>query len=169
MSYLFYSQDLHLTIVHCCVALPHGAMGLSAVCDCGISWSYSLLLLLSCLSYIPWPFVYWKPTKQELRQTLKTLINVIIFIFAKINKLPQNVAFHQLLHFLLRENKTKHGSVPVSSVHIFNVWTIIMQSSNIKEWNLFEIQIDYTQITQCKYSKVIMSKFNTPKYIIKCG
>ena len=28
----------------CCVALPHGATGLSAVCDYGISWSYSLFL-----------------------------------------------------------------------------------------------------------------------------
>ena len=28
----------------CCVALPRGAMGLSAVCDCGISLSYSLTL-----------------------------------------------------------------------------------------------------------------------------
>ena len=28
----------------CCVALPGGAMGLSAVCDCGISRSYSLFL-----------------------------------------------------------------------------------------------------------------------------
>ena len=26
----------------CCVALPHGVMGLSAVCDCGIFRSYSL-------------------------------------------------------------------------------------------------------------------------------
>ena len=26
----------------CCVALPHDATGLSAVCDCGISWPYSL-------------------------------------------------------------------------------------------------------------------------------
>ena len=26
----------------CSVALPHGALGWSAVCDCGISWSYSL-------------------------------------------------------------------------------------------------------------------------------
>ena len=26
----------------CCVALPRGVMGLSAVCDCGISLSYSL-------------------------------------------------------------------------------------------------------------------------------
>ena len=28
----------------CCVALPPSDMGLSAVCDCGISWSYSLFL-----------------------------------------------------------------------------------------------------------------------------
>ena len=27
-----------------CVALPSSAMGLSAVCDSGISWSYSLFL-----------------------------------------------------------------------------------------------------------------------------
>ena len=26
-----------LELSHCCVALPGGAMGLSAVCDCGIS------------------------------------------------------------------------------------------------------------------------------------
>ena len=28
----------------CCEALPHGAMGLSAVYDCGISGSYSLTM-----------------------------------------------------------------------------------------------------------------------------
>ena len=28
----------------CCMALPHDAEGLSAVCDCGISWSYSLTI-----------------------------------------------------------------------------------------------------------------------------
>ena len=27
---------------YCCVALPHGAVCWSAVCDCGISWSYFL-------------------------------------------------------------------------------------------------------------------------------
>ena len=26
----------------CCIALPPSAIGLSAVCDCGISWSNSL-------------------------------------------------------------------------------------------------------------------------------
>ena len=26
----------------CSVALPHGTVGWSAVCDCGISWLYSL-------------------------------------------------------------------------------------------------------------------------------
>ena len=30
----------------CCVALPCDAMGLSAVCDCDISKSYSLFLIL---------------------------------------------------------------------------------------------------------------------------
>ena len=28
----------------CYMALPHDTMGLSAVCDCGISWSYSLTI-----------------------------------------------------------------------------------------------------------------------------
>ena len=34
-----------LWMSYCCkcpVALPHGAVSWSAVCDCGISWSYSL-------------------------------------------------------------------------------------------------------------------------------
>ena len=31
----------------CCVTLPRGATGLSAVCDCGISWSYSLTFFLN--------------------------------------------------------------------------------------------------------------------------
>ena len=31
------------------MALPRGAMGLSAVCDCGISWSYSLTILVKSL------------------------------------------------------------------------------------------------------------------------
>ena len=29
----------------CCVAFPHDTTGLSAVCDCGISYSYSLTIL----------------------------------------------------------------------------------------------------------------------------
>ena len=29
-------------------------------------------------------------------------------------------------------------------VHIFNVWTIIMLSMNIKEWKLLELQITQT-------------------------
>ena len=28
------------------VALPCGAMGLSVICDCGISWSYSLTIFV---------------------------------------------------------------------------------------------------------------------------
>ena len=43
--------------------------------------------------------------------------------------------------------KTALCSGPALRVHIFNLWTIIMQSLNIKEWNLFELQI-----IQCKHS-----------------
>ena len=34
-----------------CVAFPRGAMGLSAVCDCGISCSYSLFLMWYFIRY----------------------------------------------------------------------------------------------------------------------
>ena len=30
-------------------------------------------------------------------------------------------------------------------VHMFNIWTIIMQSLNIKEWKLLELQITQTR------------------------
>ena len=39
---------LRVTWLHgCYVALPRGAMGGSAVCDCGISLSYSLTFLIN--------------------------------------------------------------------------------------------------------------------------
>ena len=34
-----------------CVALPRGAMGLSAVCGTGISWSYSLFFMLAATKF----------------------------------------------------------------------------------------------------------------------
>ena len=43
----------------CCVALPRSAIGLSAVCDCGISLSYSLTIFIDILPitrvYFPGP------------------------------------------------------------------------------------------------------------------
>ena len=37
------------TAYDCCVALHHDATGLSAVCDCGISWSNSLTIFANIL------------------------------------------------------------------------------------------------------------------------
>ena len=37
LLYVSYSFDIFLASRDCCVALPRDAMGLSAVCDCGIS------------------------------------------------------------------------------------------------------------------------------------
>ena len=42
-------ENFHLCLCCAClcsVSLPRGAMGWSAVCDCGISWSYSLFVYL---------------------------------------------------------------------------------------------------------------------------
>ena len=39
-----FSEFVFLVSCDCCVALPPSDMGLSAVCDSGISWSYSLIL-----------------------------------------------------------------------------------------------------------------------------
>ena len=39
-----FSYFVFLVSRDCCVALPPSAMGLSAVCDCGISWSCSLTI-----------------------------------------------------------------------------------------------------------------------------
>ena len=41
----------------CCVTLPHGVTGLSVVCDCGMSWSYSLIIF-DVHSYQCWLHIY---------------------------------------------------------------------------------------------------------------
>ena len=43
---------------------------------------------------------------------------------------------------------------------MFNVWTIIMQSLNIKEWKLLELQITQTR-NHLSISNEKMSKFKT--------
>ena len=47
--------DLLLLLLYCyckcSVALPHGVLDWFAVCDCGISWSYSLTLVVSVPIY----------------------------------------------------------------------------------------------------------------------
>ena len=49
-----------------------------------------------------------------------------------------------------------------SEVHIFNVQTIAMQSFNIKEWKLLELQITQTRHT-LSISDGKMPKFNAHK------
>ena len=66
-----------------CVALPRGAMGLSAVCDCGISWSYSLTISerrVIGLSHISinstgWCVLHWqKYTKRPMDGEYRLLL-----------------------------------------------------------------------------------------------
>ena len=49
-----------------CVAFPRGAMGLSAVCDCSISWSYSLTIFR--VSQLVFGTLCWPLTQKLLKQ-----------------------------------------------------------------------------------------------------
>ena len=56
-------------------------------------------------------------------------------------------------------------------VHIFNLWTIIIQNLNVKEQKLLKLQITQTRHTK-SISDGKMSKFNTctiVKLLIKCS
>ena len=62
-----------------------------------------------------------------------------------------------LLKFKTPKNDQEiHEMCTKNKVHIFNVWIINMQSLNIKEWNLFEIQITHT-----------LHNVSTPKVLYK--
>ena len=41
-NYLAEEKRAGCVVAVCSLSLPHGAVGWSAVCDCGISWSYPL-------------------------------------------------------------------------------------------------------------------------------
>ena len=58
----------------CCVALPHDATGLSAVCDCGISLSYSLTIftLKDCIKCGPEVC-----TKRKTKSNVKYVYNSV--------------------------------------------------------------------------------------------
>ena len=69
---------------------------------------------------------------------------------------------HPMFYNMPIKPTTKLCSGPALEVHMFNVWIINMQSLNIKEWKLFELQI-----TQTRHPLIIlqkkMSNFKTPK------
>ena len=54
-----------------CAALPHGVMGLSAVCDCGISGSYSLTILVNFVC-----IVFEQGDKMLTLSSMETLIDI---------------------------------------------------------------------------------------------
>ena len=58
-------------------------------------------------------------------------------------------------------NVHKIGSAHLQA-YIFNMWTIIMQSLNKKEWILLELQITQTRHPKAFWMEK-MSKLNTPQ------
>ena len=57
----------------CCVALPRVAMGLSAICDCGISWSYSLTIF----DRVEWKMPAWQLLQKSLIWQILAFMNEI--------------------------------------------------------------------------------------------
>ena len=52
-SWFHYSNCILMSFdCKCPVSLPHDAMGCAAVCDCGISWSYSLFHVIQLSSIL---------------------------------------------------------------------------------------------------------------------
>ena len=64
----------------CCVALPRGAMGLSAVCDCGISSSYLLTISLVIPPVFVWVY-FCNMRKVYFGVVILHLLKALFFIF----------------------------------------------------------------------------------------
>ena len=82
------------------MALPHDAMGLSAVCDCGISLSYSLTIFVSCAKF--WSILL-------LLAGLNTLLNWTYFMKCSMASENRDPARHNLLCLLMSYLKNADG------------------------------------------------------------
>ena len=73
-----------------CVALHHDAMGLSSVCNCCISLSYQLFLLIDHQVSMIWARNYNAPLKLR-----KTLVKYWYFnmLYKMLNKLPGSIQY----------------------------------------------------------------------------
>ena len=87
----------------CRVALPHVAMGLFVVCDCGISWSYNVLSR-------------WG---NERKNTISKTINML-FLFELITNDYIPVCFCLFCCFTSQVNNYGHGETVSSPNHTFS-------------------------------------------------
>ena len=96
----------------CCVALPHDAMGLSAVCDCGISWSYSLTILTN-VSLNPGSSVHFNISSWDDGNDLTPFECLKLFSPSQLLQIPilqilamqlTDFCSHCYIHDLIQEN-----------------------------------------------------------------
>ena len=126
------------------------------VCDCGIlliviaELLSSIIYKLECANsrdsnhpvHLHRPVLVFRVKKRSTKKCpSKTLIRLCRCTSWSESLIGAHTNLYLLLDIVLYVNKTELCSGPASLVHIFNVWTIIMQSLNIKERNLFELQI----------------------------
>ena len=63
----------------CCVALPRGAMGLSASCDCGISLSYSLTIYVTNVTTISVDYIHTTRASSDPDQNICKVSNDLAY------------------------------------------------------------------------------------------
>ena len=97
----------------------------------------------------------WKLLELRTTQTRNPLS--ILWKMSKF-KTPKNEK--QSMKYVQNTKKQSMKYVQNTKVHIFNVWSITMQSLNKKEWKLSELQITQTR-HPLHISDGKMSKFNT--------
>ena len=115
----------------CDCKLPHGAVGWSAVCDCGISWSNSLT------------FYVLKPIYCILQQ-----LNVTNYKHFKIIDVAdllqiQNYSFFSILHWSWKQNG--NAEMQVSLVHYgwYQVRYCLTEPNKTMVWTLMKYSLTY--------------------------
>ena len=70
----------------CCVALPRGAVGLSAVCDCGVSWSF-IICATDFRNRIPVCYVFYcSVSSRTLTPIFPTEVFIEVIPLARCNR-----------------------------------------------------------------------------------
>ena len=111
-------------------ALPRGAMGLSAVCDCGISWSYSLTIWTQYLLISPTIYLEYQ-TYSKIFEILATPKNIPVafctLIFRKDPKMHGNDP----------EDQSSQGTPPLG----VNGWRLSVLA--VCQWTILSISVNY--------------------------
>ena len=163
--------------VQCPVALPHGAVGWSAVCDCGISGSYSnAFLKINLYDFLGFTMKYVKEYPNRYTLPCKDLVSQIYLS----HPLPTAASVVVYTLFCCGSPGLQIYGGPGSLSHDFKIWPITFQGSghsgpilfSCEKKSHFSTNIHLTARKQkvhvgCQYSEHMFSSHSKKKTKIK--